>query len=150
MLSFFFFKQKTAYDMRISDWSSDVCSSDLFRGTGTRIHRQSIRRLDGFFGHCWLSALFPDGRAFGCLAYPPRSGESEYSYNDAVVYQGGKLYPARIVKAPFLQPLVFAGDDVSVELESELGRTRLEGITTLGSETRRGGKGCGNTCRSRG
>src|SRR3546814_9325756 len=26
----FFFKQKTAYDMRISDWSSDVCSSDLF------------------------------------------------------------------------------------------------------------------------
>src|SRR3546814_15460228 len=28
-LVFFFFKQKTAYDMRISDWSSDVCSSDL-------------------------------------------------------------------------------------------------------------------------
>src|SRR3546814_5422021 len=28
---FFFFKQKTAYDMRISDWSSDVCSSDLFK-----------------------------------------------------------------------------------------------------------------------
>src|SRR3546814_787589 len=29
---FFFFKQKTAYEMRISDWSSDVCSSDLFTG----------------------------------------------------------------------------------------------------------------------
>src|SRR3546814_12783595 len=28
-LRFFFFKQKTAYEMRISDWSSDVCSSDL-------------------------------------------------------------------------------------------------------------------------
>src|SRR3546814_5877675 len=28
---FFFFKQKTAYEMRISDWSSDVCSSDLFQ-----------------------------------------------------------------------------------------------------------------------
>src|SRR3546814_6987108 len=27
---FFFFKQKTAYEMRISDWSSDVCSSDLW------------------------------------------------------------------------------------------------------------------------
>src|SRR3546814_5762011 len=27
--AFFFFKQKTAYDLRISDWSSDVCSSDL-------------------------------------------------------------------------------------------------------------------------
>src|SRR3546814_7712420 len=35
---FFFFKQKTAYEMRISDWSSDVCSSDLrpsFGGSST-------------------------------------------------------------------------------------------------------------------
>src|SRR3546814_8171456 len=32
MCSFFFFKQKTAYEMRISDWSSDVCSSDLPAG----------------------------------------------------------------------------------------------------------------------
>src|SRR3546814_20954257 len=30
---FFFFKQKTAYEMRISDWSSDVCSSDLLDAT---------------------------------------------------------------------------------------------------------------------
>src|SRR3546814_1878315 len=30
--NFFFFKQKTAYEMRISDWSSDVCSSDLTGG----------------------------------------------------------------------------------------------------------------------
>src|SRR3546814_6790754 len=31
---FFFFKQKTAYEMRISDWSSDVCSSDLLLAAG--------------------------------------------------------------------------------------------------------------------
>src|SRR3546814_5590921 len=31
---FFFFKQKTAYEMRISDWSSDVCSSDLMGSSG--------------------------------------------------------------------------------------------------------------------
>src|SRR3546814_6197943 len=31
---FFFFKQKTAYEMRISDWSSDVCSSDLLVDLG--------------------------------------------------------------------------------------------------------------------
>src|SRR3546814_7182843 len=31
-MCFFFFKQKTAYEMRISDWSSDVCSSDLLTG----------------------------------------------------------------------------------------------------------------------
>src|SRR3546814_10576199 len=37
---FFFFKQKTAYEMRISDWSSDVCSSDLLTSleTGHLLH----------------------------------------------------------------------------------------------------------------
>src|SRR3546814_6525335 len=35
---FFFFKQKTAYEMRISDWSSDVCSSDLHQ------HRENADR----------------------------------------------------------------------------------------------------------
>src|SRR3546814_1827399 len=34
MFCFCFFKQKTAYEMRISDWSSDVCSSDLPKFTG--------------------------------------------------------------------------------------------------------------------
>src|SRR3546814_1130460 len=37
---FFFFKQKTAYEMRISDWSSDVCSSDLklYHGSPGQAH----------------------------------------------------------------------------------------------------------------
>src|SRR3546814_1300894 len=39
---FFFFKQKTAYEMRISDWSSDVCSSDLSGGDGRRA-RELVR-----------------------------------------------------------------------------------------------------------
>src|SRR3546814_4447798 len=34
---FFFFKQKTAYEMRISDWSSDVCSSDLWEASEIKI-----------------------------------------------------------------------------------------------------------------
>jgi prepilin-type processing-associated H-X9-DG protein len=102
-----------------------------FGGTGTRIHRQSVRRLEGFTGHCWLSALFPDGRAFGCLAYPPLPGSSEYSYNDAAIYQNGRLIRARILKAPFLRRIVDRGDDVSVELESELGITRIAGVTAL-------------------
>src|SRR3546814_6566541 len=38
---FFFFKQKTAYEMRISDWSSDVCSSDL----------EDTKNVDAF--SCW-------------------------------------------------------------------------------------------------
>src|SRR3546814_9457661 len=53
---FFFFKQKTEYEMRISDWSSDVCSSDLNEGdarggAGSRsqamsMHAQRNTRVD--------------------------------------------------------------------------------------------------------
>src|SRR3546814_7393504 len=43
-LFFFFFKQKTAYEMRISDWSSDVCSSDLTtRGRSTMTTTRRLR-----------------------------------------------------------------------------------------------------------
>src|SRR3546814_9034157 len=50
----FFFKQKTAYEMRISDWSSDVCSSDLAdhprQGIGidggVHVHPDARRQLD--------------------------------------------------------------------------------------------------------
>src|SRR3546814_1129337 len=50
---FFFFKQKTAYEMRISDWSSDVCSSDLLElgqieaVEGRRVAAQHLGRLVG-------------------------------------------------------------------------------------------------------
>src|SRR3546814_20389906 len=43
-MSLFFFKQKTAYEMRISDWSSDVCSSDLHSPFPSR--RGSTRPID--------------------------------------------------------------------------------------------------------
>src|SRR3546814_375298 len=45
-LFFFFFKQKTAYEMRISDWSSDVCSSDLFT-TAAQLMGASPARIIG-------------------------------------------------------------------------------------------------------
>src|SRR3546814_3286204 len=40
---FFLFKQKTAYEMRISDWSSDVCSSDLMAGIGLKNNVMTVR-----------------------------------------------------------------------------------------------------------
>src|SRR3546814_18975896 len=43
-LLFFFVKQKTAYEMRISDWSSDVCSSDL---AARELVREAVGVLDG-------------------------------------------------------------------------------------------------------
>src|SRR3546814_1732363 len=48
--SVFFFKQKTAYEMRISDWSSDVCSSDL---------KLQLLRQEGVF----IILIGPDGTA---------------------------------------------------------------------------------------
>src|SRR3546814_2947360 len=63
---FFFFKQKTAYELRISDWSSDVCSSDLARlCMGTRRPSRRSKRL-------LANAANPSGRLKYCV-----SGRSE-------------------------------------------------------------------------
>src|SRR3546814_10460061 len=67
---FFFFKQKTAYEMRISDWSSDVCSSDL---AGYRGYLQA----DGYAGY---NSLYHDPKTkaprgvieVGCWAHARR------------------------------------------------------------------------------
>src|SRR3546814_1913418 len=58
MMSFvFFFKQKTAYEMRMSDWSSDVCSSDLGGGSvGIRESRQ-LEILTQLFTNRLLAAV---------------------------------------------------------------------------------------------
>src|SRR3546814_6767567 len=40
-IRFFFFKQKTSYEVRISDWSADVCSSDLFSDGGVSFDAQT-------------------------------------------------------------------------------------------------------------
>src|SRR3546814_5006507 len=45
-ICFFFFKQKTAYEMRISDWSSDVCSSDLDFSTLEKRRRSCLRERE--------------------------------------------------------------------------------------------------------
>src|SRR3546814_16861943 len=49
VLFFFFFKQKTAYEMRISDWSSDVCSSDLNWPTLRDNVLADVDRLNGLY-----------------------------------------------------------------------------------------------------
>src|SRR3546814_2048902 len=58
-IHFFFFKQKTAYEMRISDWSSDVCSSDL-DPIGFRVEPGDVLARVGIF-HIML--VVPDPHA---------------------------------------------------------------------------------------
>src|SRR3546814_6273739 len=52
---FFFFKQKTAYEMRISDWSSDVCSSDLIAVTDIVIVPSILLPPEG-----WVTGRHPE------------------------------------------------------------------------------------------
>ena len=102
-----------------------------FTGSGLRIKRQGIRRLAGFWGHCWQSALFPSGKAFGYLAYPPRH-EGDVTYNEGYLFDGdGDLVAARVVEAPWLRKLQPLHEDVSLVLESARGRIRIEGETIL-------------------
>src|SRR3546814_15177612 len=60
VLYFFFFKQKTAYEMRISDWSSDVCSSDLDDhraprlGQPPRDRRAQLAGTAHYGDHCFV------------------------------------------------------------------------------------------------
>src|SRR3546814_20041682 len=69
LIIFFFFKQKTAYEMRISDWSSDVCSSDLRR------QRHASRRASPRRGRQRaVAGRRRHGRAIPCLRRRRRAG----------------------------------------------------------------------------
>src|SRR3546814_7399050 len=64
---FFFFKQKTAYEMRISDWSSDVCSSDLTHEPIDTV-RYIANRSSGRQGFAIAGALAAEGAAVTLIA----------------------------------------------------------------------------------
>src|SRR3546814_15132620 len=67
-LFFFFFKQKTAYEVRISDWSSDVCSSDLL----SRLYHPALYDRDVPVGSYWEASAPPLARDT-----PPLTGAAD-------------------------------------------------------------------------
>src|SRR3546814_17976446 len=108
---FFFFKQKTAYEMRISDWSSDVCSSDLLRAARLRSHGAWLCQKP--LAHLSTS---------GCARRPCPKGR--------VRYHGGVLqaarsarYRARSRRTAGDRKSVVAGKSVSVRVD--LGGRRI-------------------------
>ncbi|MEE2056912.1 hypothetical protein [Rhodococcus artemisiae] len=110
----------------------DGGEEQTFTGSGLRIRRQGVRRLTEFWGHCWQSAVFPSGKAFGYMAYPPRD-DGVPSFNEGFIFRGdGELLPARVVKAPWLTRLQASGDDASLVLETDEGRIEIEGETAFG------------------
>src|SRR3546814_7871130 len=79
----FFVKQKTAYELRISDWSSDVCSSDLARGWGRIVNIASVTFYGGWallspyvaskgalvgLTRAWAREFGPDGVTVNAIA----------------------------------------------------------------------------------
>src|SRR3546814_1094306 len=81
VIVFFFFKQKTAYELRISDWSSDVCSSDLgcwlagsvLGAVSVALHHKLCHTLGGTFDmpHAQThTAVLPHAIAYNAPATP--------------------------------------------------------------------------------
>lgn len=102
-----------------------------FTGSGLRIRRRGVRKLAGFAGHAWQSALFPSGKAFGYIAYPPRA-DGTPTFNEGYIFTGdGPLIPATAVRAPWLTRLQALGEDVSVVLETAQGTLEIEGETVV-------------------
>jgi hypothetical protein len=100
-------------------------------GGALRVRRQGIRRLGTFRGHAWQSALFPSGRGFGYIVYPPRD-DGLPTYNEGYLFEGdGDLIPAWVVRAPWLRTTTPSGEDVSVVLESERGTAEIRAESTI-------------------
>lgn len=100
-----------------------------FSGQILRIKRQGVRKFEGFWGHCWQSALFPSGKAFGVNTFPPRA-DGKPSFNEGFVFDGdGVLKPARAVQAPWMKKLYTGGEDVPLVLETADGLVTIEGTT---------------------
>lgn len=100
-----------------------------FSGTGLRVRRTGVRNVGDFPGHCWQSALFPSGRAFGMVAFPPRS-DGTLAYNEAYIFDEGKKHYAKVVEAPWMTRFVPNGGPVDIVLETEAGRRlKITGTT---------------------
>jgi hypothetical protein len=101
-----------------------------FKGQALRIKRQGVRKFEGFWGHCWQSALFPSGKAFGVNTFPPRD-DGKPSFNEGFIFNGdGVLKPARAVQSPWMKALHTGGEDVPLVLEADDGeRVTIAGTT---------------------
>src|SRR3546814_16771426 len=127
-MCFFFFKQKTAYEVRISDWSSDVCSSDLWSDGSYSWYCNTIPTPAGGTHEAGLRAALTKGlRAFGELI--------------------GQKKVAKITA----DDLLSGGERMlSVFIRDQQSQSQTKDRLQSSSEQRRVGKECETTCKSRG
>src|SRR3546814_15841001 len=124
---FFFFKQKTAYEMRISDWSSDVCSSDLCIG-GRDVHFVSVGQPSRVFDGARLVALAGRGVKGPALRFAAR-----YEPKGAAGQAGGGG-PRHAVYA-----VCFAAHGFTSRWMTAGGASRFDGSAGVGRPARQGG-----------
>ena len=100
-------------------------------GTGMRVRRQGVRRMGLATGHCQHSALFPSGRAFGAIAFPPGADGKQIFNEGFVLMPNTRRVPARMIQAPWMTRLVASGDNASLTLDTQLSLVRIVGETRL-------------------
>src|SRR3546814_9168964 len=116
-VSFLFFKQKTAYEMRISDWSSDVCSSDLRVGA-QRIAQQQ-RARDGL-----------EQRGLVAIDDPPYRQPLVPVHQAALARLAGQ-YAFDIADAEHLPGAEYRGEEFSRRLRSEEHTSELQSLMRI-------------------
>ena len=104
------------------------------RGGGLRVRRRGVRDASQLRGHCWQSALFPSGRAFGMTCFPPRP-DGGPSYNEAFVHLNGRVIPARVVEAPWMTTFE-SPKNLSFVLETAKGPISIDGRDCASTFTR--------------
>lgn len=121
---------------RATGWLQIDGERRAFNGQILRIKRQGVRKFEGFWGHCWQSALFPSGKAFGVNVYPPRD-DGQPNFNEGFIYDGdGPLIPARAIESPWLRKFQTGGEDVPLVLETADGRrVAIEGTTFVNTRS---------------
>lgn len=103
-------------------------------GTGLRTHRYGRRDVTGIAGHSWLSAVFPDGRAFGVKRFPTAEG-GVLSSEGFTTVPGGPLVGARVLESPWMTSLQYSGEEFEVVLETAEGVERIKGRVAATSYT---------------
>src|SRR3546814_10156934 len=133
----FFVKQKTAYDLRISDWSSDVCSSDL---------RHAVAYLDKRILMAEVEQNFPDPRALdGWVPKQDFTGRKSFvrAFAPRLIHVLPGNSPGVAVKSIAQGAMVKAVN--LFKMSSADPFTMVAILRTMRSEERRVGKGCVST-----
>lgn len=100
-----------------------------FDGTGLLVRRNGAREMSDFPGHIWQSALFPSGKGFGVMGFPPKA-DGTPMFNEGFLFDGISKRYAKIIEAPWMTSFVPHDGPVDLVLQTEDGeRVTIKGRT---------------------